>query len=167
MIDVPAIKQSDSSRCGPAAVKMILSYYGIDATEDELCIKCGHTFDKGCTDKGMIKAFQSYGLSAKIYNNCSIEDIEYWIRHHVPVIVDYFAGGTSVDIMPDGHSGIIVDIDKEAVYLLDPWSAKVLTIYREDFIRVWFDFRDSFIYSWKDMVLRQLIVAYPKKLNLK
>lgn len=166
MINVPPIKQSDTSRCGPTVVKMILSYYGIDATEDELCIKCNHTFEKGCTDQGIINAFRSYGLSAKIYNDSSLEDIEYWIKHHTPVIVDFFFGGSDVSIMPDGHSGIIVDIDKESVYLLDPSTAKVLTIYRDDFMRVWFDWKGSnHITKWKDMVLRQLIVAYPKRLS--
>jgi ABC-type bacteriocin/lantibiotic exporter with double-glycine peptidase domain len=166
MINVPPIKQSDSSRCGPTVVKMILSYYGVDATEEELCVRCGHSFEKGCTDKGMMNAFKSYGFSTKLYNNSTLEDLEYWIKHHIPVIVDFFYGGSDVSIMPDGHSGIIVDIDKESVYLLDPNTARILTIHREDFERVWFDWKDSpTITSWRNMVLRQIIVAYPSRLK--
>lgn len=166
MINILPIRQSDSSKCGPAVVKMILSYYGVDATEDELCVRCNHSFNKGCTNEDMAKAIRSYGFSTKLMTDASLSDIEYWIKHHIPVIVDYFAGGETVDEMPDGHAGIIVDIDKESVYLLDPRSAKHLTIHREDFMRVWFDWKNtSYIKSWKDMVLRQLIVAYPKRLT--
>lgn len=166
MISVPHIQQGDSSRCGPTGVKMILKHYDIDATEDELCVKCNHSYDKGCTAEGMVKALKSYGLSAKIYNNSSLEDIEYWIKHHVPVIVDWFASGSTPDEIPDGHTGIVVDIDKEMIYILDPRSAKVLTFDRQDFLQVWFDWKGTGpIKTWKDMILRQLIVAYPKRLG--
>lgn len=166
MINVPPIKQSDSSRCGPAGVKMILKYFDIDATEQEICDRCSHTYDKGCTNEAMVKAFKSYGLSSKIFNNCSLEDIEYWIKHHIPVIVDYFASGLSVEEIPDGHTGIVVDIDKESIYILDPRTARVLSFDRHNFLQVWFDWKGvGPIRAWKDMVLRQLIVAYPKRLG--
>lgn len=165
MISVSPIKQSDSSRCGPTAVRMILAYYGVDATEDELCTRCGHTFEKGCTDQGMVKALKSYGLEAKIFNNCDLSDLEYWVRHHFPVIVDYFASGNSPEEVPDGHSGVVVDVDRENVYLIDPRIARQVSIDRKDFMQSWFDWRGtSYLQRWQDMVLRQLIVAYPKRL---
>lgn len=167
MIDILPHKQSDSSRCGPAVVKMILSYYGVDATEDAICKYCNHTYEKGCDDKGIVKAFKHFGLAAKIYNNSTLKDIEYWNNYHIPVIVDWFAGGVSMEDIPNGHSGIVVDIDRENIYILDPSTAKVLTISRDDFMRVWFDWRkDNHITSWKNMVIRQIIVPYPKRLSV-
>lgn len=102
MINVLPFKQSDSSRCGPAVVKMILAYYGIDATEDEICSLCGHTYEKGCDDEGMVKAFRHYGFYAKIRNNSTLEDLESWIKIRVPVIVDFFVSGSTIEEMPDG-----------------------------------------------------------------
>lgn len=156
-------KQSDASRCGPAVIKMVLSYYGIDATEDEICKRCGHTYELGCDDKGMKAAVESYGLAAEIYNECTLEDLEYWTKHHIPVIVDFFT--SQVYTTPNGHSGIVVEVDRETVYLLDPEIAQVRNIPRNDFLRAWFDWRSPYISSWDDMVIRQMIVVYPNRLK--
>lgn len=170
MIKIIPFRQSDSSRCGPAAVKMILLHYGIDATEDDICKLCGHTYELGCDDAGMKNALEHYSLAVEIYNEQTLEDVEYWIKHHTPVIVDWFTPGVDPGPgdMPNGHSGIIVDIDRENVYLMDPENAQVRRILREDFMRIWFDWRglkSQHIHSWDDMVIRQLIVAYPKRLK--
>jgi len=167
MINVQHFRQTDSSRCGPAVVKMLLNYYGIEATEDELCKRCDHSYELGCEDVGMIKAFQSYDLAVKVYNNCTLEDLEYWIQHHIPVIVDWFASGATIEDCANGHSSIVVDIDREYVYLLDPTDPKIYSIKRDDFLRVWFDWRRSpFITKWEEMILRQIIVPFPKRLAI-
>jgi len=169
MINILPFKQSDSSRCGPAVVKMILNYYGTDVTEDAVCKQCNHSYEKGCDDKGIIKAFKYFGLGSRIYNNATLKDIEYWMKHHIPVIVDWFAGGLGMDDIPNGHSSIVVDIDREMIYILDPATAQVLTVSREDFMRVWFDWKkDSYLNQKtlkKNMVLQQIIVPYPKRLD--
>ncbi len=168
MIDVPRIKQPDTSLCGPTVIKSILAFNRIDATVEEIAKQCDHVYEVGCDDKGMVKAFKYYGFATIVKDNSSLEDLEYWNKHHIPVIVDFFFGGSDVSIMPDGHSGIIVDIDKEFVYLLDPSTANVLTILRDDFLRVWFDWRQKLISAEKkNLVIRQLIVAYPKRLAIK
>ncbi len=165
MIKVLPFKQSDTSRCGPAVIKMILGYYGIDVTEDEICLQCDHSYEKGCTDRGMQKAFKHYGFATKIKENSTFDEVEYWIKNHYPVIVDYFSGGESLGEMSDGHSGIILDINKENVYLLEPIKAEVLVISRHDFMRVWFDWRDEdYLTDFNNMVMRQMIIAYPNKL---
>lgn len=168
MITVLPFKQSDNSRCGPASIKMLISYYGIDVTEDEICDRCGWTYELGCTDFQMKEAIESFGLGCSIINNAGLEDIEYWIKHHIPVIVDWFTPGfnPSLGDMPNGHSSIVVGIDREYIYLLDPEMGEIRTILREEFNRVWFDWRNNpTIQSWDDFVLRQIIVAYPNKLT--
>jgi len=52
---------------------------------------------------------------------------------------------------------------KENIYLQDPELGAMRTIKRDDFLRVWFDFKKDYITSWKDMIIRQLIAVYPKK----
>lgn len=169
MINVLPWKQSDSARCGPASIKMILSYYGIDALEDEIAARCNQTYELGCTDNDMKIALESYGLAVKIQNNSTLQDLEYWIQHHIPIIVDWFTPGISPDPsdMPNGHSSVVVDIDSEAVYLLDPEDAKIRQIPRNEFLRVWFDWRSKPYLSedsLDDLVIRQIIIAYPSKL---
>lgn len=165
MLHVPPFKQTDGSRCGPAAVKMVLGYYNINATEDELCGLCNHSYALGCTDIGMKKALNYYGMNVKILNNSTLKDIEKYIKKGIPVIVDWFTGGVNPKLsdMPDGHSSVVVDIDEEYIYLLDPENGEIRQILHTDFLRVWFDWKHSPIIDYSaDLVLRQLIVATPK-----
>lgn len=170
MINILPFKQSDSSLCGPAVIKMVLLYYGIDATEKEIASKCNHTYKTGCNDVGMMSAIKSYGLGVSIKNKSTLEDLDYWVKHHIPVIVDWFTPGpgevSSIDEMiHGGHSGIVVDIDREKVYLMDPEIAQVRTITRDEFMRIWFDWHTDAIISAKNLVIRQSMIVYPEKLN--
>lgn len=168
MINIYPFKQTDDSRCGPAVIKMILSYYGIDALEEDICQRCEHTYELGCTDLQMKKAIESYGLGCAIIDNSDLADVEYWIRHKVPLIVDWFSPGdiTSLGDMPNGHASIIVDIDVNNVYLLDPEIGAIRAILRDEFLRCWFDWReDPFIQRCDDLVLRQIMVVYPKRIK--
>lgn len=164
MLKITPFKQSDSSRCGPAAVKMVLDYYGIYASEEEICNRCHWTYERGCTNTQMKMAIESYGLEAKIYNNSTLEDIQYWLKQDIPVIVDWFTPGVNPGLadMPNGHSSVVVHIDSEYVHLMDPEIGKVRKIPREEFMRVWFDWEHTLtIQSWGDLVLRQAMIVYP------
>lgn len=164
MINLIPFKQSDSSRCGPAAVRMVLDYYGIDTTEEELCNRCKWTYEEGCDDEGMKEAIESYGLGCEILNFRTLEDIKYWVKHHVPIIVDWFSGGPGE--MPNGHSSVVVEMDREKIYLMDPEIGQVRGVLKEDFLRVWFDWKKTAkIETWDNMVIRQIIIVFPNRLT--
>lgn len=167
MINILPYKQSDSSRCGPASIKMILAYYGIDALENTIAKYAKCTYAKGCTNENIVVALKKYGLGAKIYDNCELEDIEYWVKHHIPVIVDWFAGGVRHDDVSMGHSSVVIDIDRENVYLMDPSVGQVSCIERESWRQIWFDWTTDHTISSKNLVTRQIIVVYPKRLDKK
>lgn len=163
MIKLSNYKQSNTSLCGPAVIKIILKFYGIKAAEREIAKRCGHTYELGCTDLQMKEAIESYGLKCNIYNKSTLEDLEYWIGNGMPVIVDWFSGGISVDEAANGHSSIVVGIDDKKVMLNDPQkdAYKIVRMPRQDFMRVWFDWRyDPYITTWKNMVLRQAMIVY-------
>lgn len=167
LLPVPPFKQTDDSRCGPASIKMVLGYYGIEATEAELCERCGWTYDLGCTNSKMVKAIRSYGLNCVLYDNSAIGDISEWLRAGLPVIVDWFSPGIRPGLgdMPDGHSSVVVGIDETFIYLLDPEIGDVRTIRREEFMRVWFDWQGApTIQSCEDMVIRASIVTWKERL---
>lgn len=168
MIEILPFRQSDGSRCGPAVIKMILLYYGIDRTEDDICTACNWTYELGCTNEQMKSAIESYGLGCELYENGTLEDLEYWIRHHVPVIVDWFSPGIlpGLSDMPNGHASIVVGIDRESVYLLDPEFGGTRSIPRDDFMRCWFDWReDPHLQRCNDLALQNYMIVYPKRLN--
>jgi predicted double-glycine peptidase len=84
----------------------------------------------------------------------------------VPVIVNWFTRGRSDygdEETPDGHYSVVVGLDGDHIYLQDPEIGSLRIIEREDFLRVWFDFKPAYITSWDDIILRQLIAIYPTK----
>jgi len=101
----------------------------------------------------------------EIKNKANFTDIQRWLKRGVPVIVDWFTPGrldAPASEMPDGHSSVVMGLDKKNIYLQDPEIGAMRTIKREDFLRVWFDFKGEKIISWKDMIIRQLIAIYQK-----
>ena len=170
MLKVKPFKQTDGSRCGPASVKMVLGYYGIDASEDDLCKHCSHTFELGCTNENMVKAFSRYGVAADIKNFSLLSDVAYYVSNNVPVIVDWFSPGTGVinNIMPTGHASVVVGLDDKMITLIDPENGQQRSINRDEFMRVWFDWKTTpFIDRWEDMAIRTMIVPYPPSKNIK
>lgn len=153
----------NAGMCGPASLKMVLAYYGVDKSEAELSILCGTDPDLGTTDEGLKQAAESLGFAIEIHNNATFDDIQAWLDKKVPVIVNWFTRGR-VDYpesdVPDGHLSVVVGLDDNSIYLQDPEIGKLRTIDRDDFMRVWFDFKPAFIVSWDDMIIRQLIAVY-------
>jgi len=153
----------NASMCGPASLKMVFDYYGVIKTEEELFKLCNVSKELGTDDKTMKKVAQSFGFKVEIKNFSSFEDIEKWLNIGVPLIVDWFSPGRmdkKESEMPDGHSSIVVGLDKEYIYIQDPEVGNLRKLKREDFYRVWFDFRKNYITNWEEMVIRQIIAIY-------
>lgn len=151
--------------CGPASLKMVLAYYGVDKDEEEVAERCGRDPDLGTDDESIKKAAGAYGFRVEIQNNASFDDIQHWLDKKVPVIVNWFTRGRSDyddSEVPDGHYSVVVGLDNKNIYLQDPEIGKMRTLSRDNFMRVWFDFKPDYISSWDDMIIRQIIAVYPK-----
>lgn len=167
MLNILPFKQSDSSRCGPASIKAVLYYYGIDITEDEICLRCEHTYELGCTNDNIKSAIESYGLGCSIIEMVDTSDLEYWTRHGVPVIVDWFTPGFNqgLEDLPNGHASVVIGVDREKVYLMDPEIGQVRPISHSDFMRCWFDWVDPLISKApNNLTVRQGIITFPGRL---
>src|SRR5258708_2692779 len=99
------------SMCGPASLKIILDYYGVNKTEQELALLCGTTIELGTSDAGIKAAAESLGFKVEVKNNASLEDIQMWLDKKIPVIVDWFTRGRKdyedSDIA-EGHYSVVV-----------------------------------------------------------
>lgn len=148
--------------CGPASLKILLSYYGIEKSENELAKICGTKKDLGTDDQGIKKAAESLGLKVKIKNNSSFKDIEKWLDKKVPVIVNWFTRGrvdyTDADVA-DGHYSVVFGLDDKHIYLQDPETGTARKLEREDFMTVWFDFTGKNIKP-NELIIRQIIAIY-------
>jgi predicted double-glycine peptidase len=158
----PFQEQLNMGYCGPASLKMVLDYYGISKTEDELAPLMDWDRELGVSDQGIKKAAESFGLKVEIRDESSFEDIEKWLDKKVPVIVDWFTRGrqdyTESDVS-DGHYSIVAGLDKEFIYLQDPEIGNIRKIERDDFMLVWFDFTGETIKS-DELIIRQIIAIY-------
>ncbi len=148
--------------CGPASLKMVLDYYGISVSEAELGKLSGTTQKMGTSIEGLIKAAKHFGFQAFLKTKSSLDDLRYFVKREIPVIVDWFNED-------DGHYSVVVDIDRNNIVLMDPALRKILIYIRrrkystEDFFRIWFDFPGDFIKDSKDLTLRLMLVVTPFK----
>jgi len=147
--------------CGPASLKIVLKYYGLDVSEKKLAKLCGTT-SVGTTDRGIKRAAEFFGFKVKIKNNCSFKDIAYWLNKKVPVIVDWFTVGrpnAKKAIVPDGHYSVVAGLDSQHIYLQDPELGEIRRIKKDDFLTVWFDFEGKYMQP-DELIIRQIIAVY-------
>jgi len=152
--------------CGPASLKMVLGYWNNEQNEEEIALRCKRDPELGTDDAALKKAAESYGLKVEIENNASFDSMQRWLNRRVPVIVNWFTRGRSDygdEEVPDGHYSLVVGLDSEYISLQAPEIGGLRKLDRDDFMRVWFDFKPAYITSWNDMIIRQIIVVYPKE----
>lgn len=151
----------NSDLCGPASLKIVLSYYGVDKSEKELADLAGWKKGVGVDDLGIKKASELLGFKMEIKDNADFNDIKSWLEKSVPVIVDWFTCGRQ-DLetnIADGHYSVVCGLDGEFIYLQDPEIGSIRKIKQDDFLKVWFDFRGENIKEG-ELIIRQLIAIY-------
>ncbi|HCP08863.1 MAG TPA: hypothetical protein DIT25_03645 [Candidatus Moranbacteria bacterium] len=149
-----------ASMCGPASLKIVLDYYGIEKSEKELAKLCKVDKNLGVDDKDIKKVAEQLGFKVAIKNNSSFKDIERWLDKKVPVIVDWFTKGRqeySESEVADGHYSVVAGLDDKHIYLQDPEIGRIRKLKRDDFMRVWFDFEGSYMKP-SELIIRQIIV---------
>lgn len=150
--------------CGPASLKIVLDYYEVDKSEQELALLT-NTTELGTNTENIKHAAESLEFNVVIKDESNFSDIEEWLEKRVPVIVNWFTRGRadySDSEVADGHYSVVAGLDAEHIYLQDPEIGKMRTIKKEDFMRVWFDFSGEYIQP-DELIIRQMIAVYPKK----
>ncbi len=152
MLDIKPFEQKPGY-CGPASLKMVLSYFGVDKSEEELARLSNCSKSKGVETKSLLSAAKKLGFKGFVKDFSDVKDIKKFLNKKIPVIVDWF----SVD---DGHYSVVVGMDRKNVYLQDPELGRLKVIKIKDFKTVWFDFPGSFLNSKKDVVIRRILVIH-------
>ena len=163
LLDIKPFQETlNADMCGPASLKIVLDYYGINKTEKELAKIAGWKKGLGINDKGIKKAVERLDLKVVIKNNSSFKDIEKWLKKDVPVIVDWFTRGRTDygdSSTADGHYSVVMGLDDKFIYLQDPELGTMRKINRGDFMRVWFDFEGEYLKP-NELIIRQIIAIY-------
>ena len=133
-VDVPNVEQAESGTCGLAALRAVLLYFGIDASEEELKGPVGWTAEAGSSLRGLAQAAEGYGLAAEIRTSATLEDLAAALDAGNPIIVAWF----STD---DGHFSVVESITPEGeVNMLDVETGQNRLMPVDEFERTWFDF---------------------------
>ena len=62
MFEIPFTSQARETACGPASLRMLLGYYGIDVPLETLLAECGVSVD-GCTAGDLLRVGRTHGLA--------------------------------------------------------------------------------------------------------
>ncbi len=162
-LDVKPFQETlHAGMCGPASLKIVLDYYGINLSEKKLAGLTRTTRKTGTNDQGIANAAESLGFRVQIKNKSGFDDIEKWLKKGVPVIVNWLTRGRpdySNSEVADGHYSVVVGLDDKHIYLQDPEIGKLRKIEKNDFMKVWFDFKGEYINA-DELIIRQLIAIY-------
>lgn len=136
--------QSDSM-CGPASLKIALSAFGKNVTEEELALLTNASIEHGTEHEGLVRAAKHLGATVMEKERGTLGEIDRLVKEkHLPVIVGWFD--------EDGdHYGVVTDITPEYLVLSDPaWDFPERFVRKEHFENIWFDFvgSESAITSW-------------------
>lgn len=154
LLKIKPYREKKAGYCGPATLKMVLGYYGLNKTEEELAKITQTTPGEGMKVDNAKKALLELGFNVEIKDFASLDDIKGFIEKRLPVVVDWF----STD---DGHYSVVVGLDDHNIYLQDPELSEVRKMEKKTFKRVWFDFQGKYLKSKDDLIIRRIIVIQP------
>lgn len=149
MIQYKICKQKEGF-CGPASLKIVFDYYGIEKSQEEWAKCSGATKKDGVQNDGLIKAIQSVGFSCKVLKESSSENIRKLLAKNQIIIAIWWSGN-------GGHYSPVVDINDKAIFLADPEIGKVRKMSLIDFDHFWFDFAKDNNRAPEDLELRTIL----------
>ncbi len=137
--DVPIYRQG-SAECGPTALSMVLNFYGVKKSKDELKGELNFSPKRGISPVSIVFfPFSKYDFKGEIVLNSTIDDLKLWICRNRPVIVRQYANLNNKLYSKIGHYRVAVgyDDDKQVVYVNDPERSEIFPISYKDFYEFW------------------------------
>ena len=121
-------RQATEYSCGACALQSVLSYWGKDIDEEELMELLGTTPQTGTYPEDIVRVARSLGFEAGVKEHLTIDEVENSTNRGVPVIIlgqawrsQKDSGMFAADAWADGHYTIVLAIDRDYVYLEDPF----------------------------------------------
>jgi predicted double-glycine peptidase len=149
MIKLKLFRQS-KGYCGPASLKMVLSFYGINKTENYLAKITKSSRTNGCSEEDIVKAAKKLGLKGYIKQNSSVNELKKLVKKEIPVIVDWFSPEVG------GHFSVVLGFEKDKIILADPHFGEIKKHKIKWFQERWFDLP----FDPKGPVLKEIIVIH-------
>jgi ABC-type bacteriocin/lantibiotic exporter with double-glycine peptidase domain len=133
MIKLKLFKQS-KSYCGPASLKMVLSAYGKDYSENYLAKLTKASRREGTSEEDIVKAAKKLGFKAYTKEKSSIKELKKLVlKNKMPIIVTWFSPEAG------NHFSVVVGFNKENILLANPHYGKIIKYKITWFEKRWFD----------------------------
>lgn len=128
----PGVRQQDDFDCGPAAVKSVLGYYGMDSFTLAKYATMLNTSQTDGTDPRSIETLlrQRFRLSV-VSGDFEVLDLEHFSRQQVPVIC-------LVTRETAGHYVVVLGVRRGKVHMFDPEDGS-LSMTATEFDDCWHD----------------------------
>jgi ABC-type bacteriocin/lantibiotic exporter with double-glycine peptidase domain len=117
LLPVPHHKQAKAGSCLPAAVQMVLEYFGHSLSEDELAHILG-TKSYGTPAPNLYR-LEKDGFSV-IYGSGTLSTIRAYIQRGVPCLIFVQTGDLPYWHENTGHVIVAIGIDEENIIVNDP-----------------------------------------------
>lgn len=127
--------------CGPASLKIILSYFGKNYTEPELARLASATKEHGTFHTGLIEAAKKCGAKTFAKEKGTLKELETWLyKKNIPVLIGWYdTSGEEGD-----HYSVVYHISKHYIYMMDPaTNSGYRKMSIKKFLSYWYDFEDD------------------------
>ncbi len=128
-LDVPFVPQQGDT-CGPAALAMVLRYWGRAASHEELARELDARELKGVAGSRLAEAARSRGLTAVAYRG-DAGQLRDFVGKGRPLVVAWDMGGGRF------HNVVVVGFEGEDVVVHDPAQGASRTVKRAAFEERW------------------------------
>ncbi len=132
MINVPYFKQQTPFSCGPATLKMVFLFYGLERTEEELAVRLRTNKHVGTLHSDMIRVAREEGFYVFENEDSSVVETAGLLKTHTPVIVHFTEPSEN-----DNHYAVVVQVENTHLVFNDPWNGEKTTMEINDFITRW------------------------------
>ena len=157
---VPLVRQAYDFSCGAASLASCLYYWGVwDGREPELYERLG-TDNEGTSGEAIISAAQHYQLDTTTKSDLSTDDLRKYLKEGYTLILSIQAWGNYDEqtdwetIWDDGHYVVLVSIEGQDIYLMDPAHAggyRTMTI--QELLKCWHDYSDEGEYDYHGAII--------------
>ena len=126
--------------CGPTSLRIALSQFGINYSEESLAELCKSTKEEGTSHVNLAKAVGELGGSVWIVEGLtpdqSLRVMKKLMLMGKIIIVGWFKNDEKGG---EEHYSVVKDFDDESIYLIDPEVVDDVKMTLKDFIPVWYD----------------------------
>lgn len=142
ILNVTHSRQETETGCLAACAQMVLNYLGIRRSQDELARQMRSIPHVGTVGRNILN-LQSSELRV-VYTQGTLEQLRAWLSQEVPVIALVQTAELPYwDKVEARRTVVVVGLDEENVYLLDPArDPEVITVSRGDFALAWEEWMD-------------------------